>query len=144
MESEETSNSYSSEDGANWSETSIGPTKKSTNYCNAIIASSFLWYPLACLFTTILLTLATSYLVPEELLTKLLITFLIISYLIPVGTFLWLIMVNRWFRRNVLWILLLWFGISQVGPMTQGAMIKAILAASQAVRAQITKQSTSY
>lgn len=144
MESEEASNSYSSEDGVRRNEVSIGPTKKSTFYCNTIIASSFLWYPLACLFTSILLTLVTSYLVPEESLIQIVITFLIICYLIPVGTFIWLIMVNRWFRRNVIWILLLWFGISQVGPITQGAMTKAILAASHAVRAQITKQSTSY
>ena len=82
----------------------------------------------------------TSYLVSDEGLQYVVSAYLIACYLIPALAFVVLMLTNRWFRKSFLWVLLLWFGTSQIGFMTQSAMTRAIISANKAIRAQLETQ----
>ncbi len=136
--SEESSNSL--EGGNSQPQKLESSTPMAANLLQALIASSFLWYPFACLLIAVPFTLMTSYFVSDEGLQYVVSAYLIACYLIPALAFVGLMLTNRWFRKSFLWVLLLWFGTSQIGFMTQSAMTRAIISANKAIRAQLETQ----
>ncbi|MBA4075082.1 MAG: hypothetical protein C0508_08570 [Cyanobacteria bacterium PR.023] len=140
--SEESSNSL---DGDNTQPPKLeSSTPMAANFLQAVIASSFLWYPFACFLIAAPFTLITSYFVSDEGLQCVISAYLVACYLIPALAFVVLMLTNRWFRKSFLWILLLWFGTSQIGPITPSAMTRAFNSANKAIRAQLKTQTTNH
>jgi len=140
--SEESSNSL---EGGNTQPPKLeSSTPMAKNLQQALIASSFLWYPFACLLIAVPFTLMTSYFVSDEGLQYVVSAYLIACYLIPALAFVVLMLTNRWFRKSFLWILLLWFGTSQIGPITPSAMTRAVISSNKAIRAQLKTQTTNH
>jgi len=117
-------------------------SKQQSTLLHVLISASFLWYPFACLLIAIPFTLLISYVVSDEGLLYVVNAYLMACYLIPTVAFVVLLITNKWFRKSFLWILLLWFGTSQIGPMTQGALTRTFIESNKAIRAQLTKLST--